>query len=57
MRRAALFVLMALLLLTACGRLERGPIVLPDPADVARVVLTDGRTEVTRPSPYLILPV
>ena len=44
MRRAALFVLMALLLLTACGRLERGPIVLPDPADVARVVLTDGRT-------------
>lgn len=33
--------------LTACGQLERGPIVLPDPADVARVVLTDGRTEIT----------
>ena len=30
MRRAALFVLMALLLLTACGRLERGPIVRVD---------------------------
>ena len=54
MRRAALFVLMALLLLTACGRLERGPIVLPDPADVARVVLTDGRTEVTSRDSALI---
>jgi len=53
-RRAALFVLMALLLLTACGRLERGPIVLPDPADVARVVLTDGRTEVTSRDSALI---
>lgn len=36
-----------LLLLTACAQLERTSIVLPDPADVARVVLTDGRTEVT----------
>lgn len=47
MRRAVLCAAL-LLLLTACGGLVRsGDLVLPDPADVARVVLTDGRTEVT----------
>lgn len=47
MNRMVLWAAAFLLLLTACGQLERGPIVLPYPADVARVVLTDGRTEVT----------
>ena len=46
MKRTVLGAAVSLLLLTACGQPARGPIVLPDPADVARVVLTDGRTEV-----------
>lgn len=54
MRRLIFFAAAALLLLTACGQLERTPIVLPDPSDVARVVLTDGRTEVTSRDSALI---